>query len=70
MENFPYDPWQKCKTISGLAADLVISAVQKEIRRGHEENAAVLAYEMLITASRMWGSRIRSLRSSSACSIR
>ena len=32
MENFPYDPWQKCKTISGLAADLVISALQKEIR--------------------------------------
>ena len=53
MENFPYDPWQKCKTISGLAADLVISAVQKEIRRGHEENAAVLAYEMLITSEDM-----------------
>ena len=37
MAEFPYDPWQKCKTISGLAADLVISALQKEIRRGHEE---------------------------------
>ena len=33
MDKFPYDPWQKCKTISGLDADLVISAVQKEIRR-------------------------------------
>ena len=53
MENFPYDPWQKCKTISGLAADLVISALQKEIRRGHEENAATLAYEMLITSEDM-----------------
>ena len=50
MDKFPYDPWQKCKTISGLDADLVISAVQKEIRRGHEENAATLAYEMLITS--------------------
>ena len=53
MAEFPYDPWQKCKTISGLAADLVISALQKEIRRGHEENAAVLAYEMLITSEDM-----------------
>ena len=53
MEDYPYDPWQKCKTISGLAADLVISALQKEIRRGHEENAAVLAYEMMITSEDM-----------------
>ena len=53
MAEFPYDPWQKCKTISGLAADLVISALQKEIRRGHEENAATLAYEMMITSEDM-----------------
>ena len=38
MPDFPYDPWQKCQTRSGLAADLVISALQKEIRRNHAEN--------------------------------
>jgi MgsA AAA+ ATPase C terminal. len=51
MENFPYDPWQKCQTRSGLAADLVISALQKEIRRNHPENAATLAYEMFSTSA-------------------
>lgn len=50
---YPYDPWQKCKTRSGIDADLVISAIQKEIRRNHPENAAVLAYEMLITSEDM-----------------
>jgi replication-associated recombination protein RarA len=49
----PYDHWQKCQTRCGLAADLVISALQKEIRRGHEENAATLAYEMLVTSGDM-----------------
>ncbi|MDD7202573.1 MAG: hypothetical protein SPF89_07815 [Sphaerochaetaceae bacterium] len=51
--SYPYDPWQKCKTVSGLAADEVISALQKEIRRGHAENAATLAYEMLVTSEDM-----------------
>lgn len=46
----PYDPWQKYRTISDISADLVISAVQKEIRRNHEENAMFLAYEMLATS--------------------
>ena len=53
MADYPYDPWQKCQTRSGLAADLVISALQKEIRRNHPENAATLAYEMLITSEDM-----------------
>ena len=53
MSDFPYDPWQKCQTRSGLAADLVISALQKEIRRNNAENAATLAYEMLITSEDM-----------------
>ena len=53
MNSFPYDPWQKCKTRSGLAADLVISALQKEIRRNHAENAVALAYEMLVTSEDM-----------------
>lgn len=51
--SYPYDPWQKCKTVRGLAADEVISALQKEIRRGHAENAATLAYEMLVTSEDM-----------------
>ena len=53
MDSFPYDHWQKYQTRSGLPADLVISALQKEIRRNHPENAATLAYEMLITSGEM-----------------
>jgi replication-associated recombination protein RarA len=44
------DPWVDVKTYHGLPADQVISALQKEIRRGHSENAALLAYEMVITS--------------------
>jgi len=47
----PYDPWQKCRTISDLPADLVISALQKEIRRNNVDNAMFLAFEMLKTSS-------------------
>jgi len=53
MSTFPYDHWQKYQTRSGLPADLVISAVQKEIRRNHPENAATLAYEMIITSAEL-----------------
>ena len=45
-----HDPWTQVKTRHGLAADQVISALQKEIRRGHTENAALLAYEMATTS--------------------
>ena len=44
------DPWVDVKTYHGLAADQVISALQKEIRRGQTENAVLLAYEMVITS--------------------
>ena len=44
------DPWVDVKTYHGLPADQVISALQKEIRRGHTENAVLLAYEMVITS--------------------
>ena len=40
------DPWVNVKTRHGLPADEVISALQKEIRRSHIENAALIAYEM------------------------
>ena len=53
MSNFPYDHWQKYQTISGLAADQVISAIQKEIRRNHPENVTTLAYEMIITSDEL-----------------
>jgi sugar/nucleoside kinase (ribokinase family) len=43
------DPWVDVKTRHGLAADQVISALQKEIRRGHTETAAMLTYEMATT---------------------
>jgi replication-associated recombination protein RarA len=44
------DPWTRVRTGHDLPADEVISAFQKEIRRGHTENAALLAYEMLTTS--------------------
>ena len=44
------DPWVDVKTINGLAADQVISALQKEIRRGNTENAVLLAFEMQRTS--------------------
>ena len=47
------------RTLHDLPADEVISALQKEIRRGHTENAAMLAYEMLSTSPELeeylWG---------------
>jgi replication-associated recombination protein RarA len=44
------DPWVDVKTVNGFPADHVISALQKEVRRGHNENAALLAYEMVLTS--------------------
>ena len=47
------DPWVDVKTYHGLPADQVISALQKEIRRGNTENAVLLAYEMITTSAAM-----------------
>jgi replication-associated recombination protein RarA len=47
------DPWVKVRTKNDFPADEVISALQKEIRRGHAENAALLAYEMVLTSAEM-----------------
>lgn len=47
------DPWVKVRTCHDLPADEVISALQKEIRRGNTENAALLAYEMATTSPEM-----------------
>ncbi len=49
----PPDPWQEVVTRHGLPADQVISALQKEIRRGNTENAALIAYEMATTSEQL-----------------
>src|SRR5688500_8598703 len=51
MPHLDRDPWVYVKTFNGFQADHVISALQKEIRRGNTENAALLAYEMIITSA-------------------
>ena len=50
MSDLPRDPWQNVKTIHDFPADHVISALQKEIRRGHTENAVLLAQRNLAGA--------------------
>lgn len=50
MAHLDRDPWVDVKTLHGFQADHVISALQKEIRRGNTENAALLAYEMIVTS--------------------
>ncbi len=45
-----YDPWANVTTRNGIEGDLVISALQKSIRRGLEEEAVTFAYEMYITS--------------------
>lgn len=45
-----YDPWANITTRNGIEGDLVISALQKSIRRGLEEEAVTFAYEMYITS--------------------
>lgn len=47
------DPWVKVRTRHDFPADEVISALQKEIRRGHGENAALLAYELFTTSAEL-----------------
>jgi replication-associated recombination protein RarA len=59
VPNHLQDPWTRVRTLHDLPADEVISSLQKEIRRGSTENAAMLAYEMLTTSAEMeaylWG---------------
>lgn len=49
-EFMSYDPWKNIITRNGIPGDEIISALQKSIRRGLEEEAAVVAYEMYITS--------------------
>jgi replication-associated recombination protein RarA len=50
MATEAFDPWTRVRTIHDLPADEVISTLQKSIRRGLEENAALCAYEMAYTS--------------------
>jgi len=50
MSHLDRDPWVDVTTMHGFKADHVISALQKEVRRGHTENAALLAYEMILSS--------------------
>lgn len=45
-----FDPWTQTKTVHGFPADEIISALQKEIRRGNVENAVLIANEMIETS--------------------
>lgn len=49
----PPDPWQRTTTEHGFAADEVISALQKSLRRAMLENAILLAWEMYLTSPEM-----------------
>lgn len=53
-----YDPWTQITTRNGFSGDEVISALQKSIRRGLEEQAVMFAYEMYISSpefeEKMW----------------
>lgn len=46
VPNLLDDPWTRMQTVHGFAADELVSTLQKSIRRGLVENAALVAYEM------------------------
>lgn len=48
-----YDPWANVTTRHGLAADEVISTLQKMIRRGNVDAAVRIGYEMCVTSPAM-----------------
>lgn len=49
----PPDPWQRTTTANGFAADEVISALQKCLRRSLLDNALLLGWEMYVTSPEM-----------------
>ncbi|MEM6281444.1 MAG: AAA family ATPase, partial [Chloroflexota bacterium] len=53
VQHHSEDPWTRVTTAHGLQADEVISAFQKEIRRGNLENAVLLACEMIVTSAEL-----------------
>lgn len=53
MLDHQQDPWTRVQSAHGFAADELISALQKSIRRGMIENAAITAYEMYISSPQL-----------------
>ncbi|MGL5042335.1 MAG: hypothetical protein ACRC6X_04495 [Culicoidibacterales bacterium] len=53
MEKFIEDPWARTTTRNGLAADEVISGLQKSIRGARVEDACYFAYEMYISSEQL-----------------
>ncbi|MCL2367624.1 MAG: hypothetical protein FWC72_01385 [Oscillospiraceae bacterium] len=49
-EFMAHDPWGAITSRNGIAGDLLVSALQKSIRRGEAEIAVRVAYEMYITS--------------------
>lgn len=49
----PRDPWADVVTLNGLAADELVSTLQKSIRRGLVENAILAARELVLTSSEL-----------------
>lgn len=47
------DPWTRVTTASGMAADEVISTLQKSIRRGEQHNAVLCAHDMAATSTEL-----------------
>jgi replication-associated recombination protein RarA len=45
------DPYTKIMSPRGIPVDQLVSVLQKEIRRGHVDNAVLAAYEMLSTSA-------------------
>jgi len=48
---FDDEAWTRVETAHGFAADEIISALQKLIRRGLLEEATLVAYEMFVTSA-------------------
>jgi replication-associated recombination protein RarA len=51
LPNVDEDPWGGVQTVHGFAADELISALQKSIRRGLVENAVLVAYELFASGA-------------------
>src|SRR4051794_3517820 len=52
-ETVDEDPWTRVETAHGFRADELISTLQKSIRRGLAENAALVAYELYATSAEL-----------------
>jgi hypothetical protein len=49
--HFTEDPYSQVVSPHGIPVDALVSVLQKEIRRGHVDNAVLAAYEMVTTSA-------------------